>query len=90
MLPFLKKSQNKMVSTLMDGRGNKTEVNGDIQAGDNTEDSGLHAACVKLLNAIERKSIPDMMAASKELHQECDKTEHQEGPHTSEAEDAAD
>jgi hypothetical protein len=84
MLPFLKKSQDRMMSVLMDGRGNKTESSGDVETGDTEKDQGLRSACTELLNSIQRNSIPDMMEALKKVFQECDSQPHEEGPHTNE------
>lgn len=89
MLPFLAKSKNKMVQTLLDGRGNRTESSGDKDrseiTGDSDKDSELRAACTSVLNAIERKSVPDLMAAIRQAFQECDSEPHSEGPHTNES-----
>lgn len=85
MLPFLGKSRNKMLTTLLDARsGDKTEITPDIDMGDSEEDTELKEACVSFLNAIERKSIPDLVQAAKDMHQACDKQEHFEGKHTNE------
>lgn len=88
MLPFLEKNKNKMISTLMDGRGQRTEVSPDHPATkDGDYNHELERACTAFLGAIERKSIPDLMKASTEIHQACDKQLHQEGPHTEESEE---
>lgn len=74
MLPFLAKNKNKMVSTLLDARsGDKTESNGDVDMDKSPESEGLRTACTAFLSAIERKSIPDLMAASKSVHNELHK-----------------
>jgi hypothetical protein len=87
MLPWLNKSKNKMVTTLLDARSGKgTEVTPDIDMSDKPEDEQLKSACISFLNAVERKSIPDLMAAAKEMHDACDASPHAEGEHTNEEE----
>jgi hypothetical protein len=87
MLPWMNKSKNKMITTLLDARsGNKTQTNGDVETGDTEKDSGLRSACTELLNSIQRNSVPDMMEALKKVFQECDSQPHEEGTHTNEEE----
>jgi hypothetical protein len=84
MLPFLK-NKNKMISTLLDARsGKSTNVTPDLDMSDKGEDEQLKSACISFLNAVERKSIPDLMAAAKEMHNACDASPHTEGEHTNE------
>ncbi len=65
-----------MLDTLLDARsGDRTEIAPDVEAGE-SEAPELRAACVALLNAIERKSIPDLIKASREVHTEL----HREPP----------
>ena len=62
-----------MISTLLDGRGNRTTVSGDKEIKQDEYNHDLEKACVALLNAIERKSIPDLIQASKDVHIELHK-----------------
>jgi hypothetical protein len=88
MLPWLAKNKDKMLSTLMDGRGNRTEVTPDVDMSEDKDSDNheLRAACTALLTAIERKSIPDLMEAFHSAFQAAEKTPHEEGPHTEEQE----
>lgn len=76
-----------MITTLMDARsGKKAEVSPDSQVKGENYNEDLERACGDLLSAIERKSIPDLMKASQDIHQACDKELHTEGPHTNDEE----
>ncbi len=87
MLPFLNKDRNKMITTLLDNRsGKKAEVSPDSQVKSEDYNHDLERACGDFLTAIERKSIPELMEASKAIHQACDKETHEEGPHSNEEE----
>lgn len=64
MLPFLEKNKNKMITTLMDGRGSRTEISGDVESKDSPKhDEQLESAMADLLGAFERKSIPELRDA---------------------------
>jgi hypothetical protein len=89
MLPFLEKNKNKMISTLMDGRGNRAEAAPDHTATqDDNYNHDLERAATALLGAIERKSLPDLMKAFQDCFQACESAPHEEGPHTEESEEA--
>ena len=71
MLPFLQKSKDRMVSSLLDSRGEKssnperTEITPDVETQPD-EDQSLDSAASSLLNAFERKSVPDIKQALKD------------------------
>ena len=76
-----------MITTLMDQRGKRTETSGDIESKESpSHDAELEQACTDLLNAIERKSIPDIRDAFHAAFQACENKPHSEGPHTEESE----
>lgn len=68
MIPFLQKSKDKMVSQLLDSRGDKkdnperTEITPDVETTPDSDQS-LDSAASSLLNAFERKSVPDIKDA---------------------------
>lgn len=71
MLPFLAKNKDKMITTLLDGRGDKssnperTEITPDVETKPDSDQS-LDSAASSLLNAFERKSVPDIKQALKD------------------------
>ncbi len=63
-----------MVTTLLDARsGNKAEVSPDTEVKSEEYNHDLERACGDLLSALERKSIPDLMKASRDVHTELHK-----------------
>lgn len=79
MLPFLKDNKNKMITTLMDQRQNRTPVNPVVESKDHPDhDPALEAACVKLLSAIEHKHVQDLRDAIREAFQALESAPHEE------------
>ncbi len=74
-----------MISTLMDGRGNRTQVSPDHAATqDDSYNHDLERAATAILGAIERKSVPDLMQAFKDCFQACESQPHEEVEHETE------
>jgi hypothetical protein len=91
ILPFLKSNKNKMITTLLDRRvnGHRVPVNPVVESKNHPDhDPELEAACVKLLDAIDHRSIEGIRDALVDAHQACDKQLHEEGPHSNESEPA--
>ena len=88
MLPFLRDKKRDMITTLLDNRtGKRTETSGDIESKESpSHDAELEQACTDLLNAIERKSIPDIRDAFHAAFQACENKPHSESPHTEQSE----
>ncbi len=84
MLPFLKSNKNKMVTTLLDRRvnGHRVPVNPVVESKNHPDhDPELEAACVKLLEAIDHRSVEGIRDAIKQAFECLDAAPHVEGEH---------
>lgn len=80
MLPFLKKNQNKMITTLLDNRsGNRTEVSPDLDAPESdNHDQELEVQCANLLSGVERKSVQEIRDSLRAIFQHLSQPEQVE------------
>lgn len=83
MLPFLKDSKNKMITTLLDRRsGAQSEVEPVVESKENmNHNQDLESAVVKLLSGIEHKNVQDIRDALTSAFRCLDAESHVEGEH---------